>query len=299
MDANPADVNVTPAFGARLRIALCYAARMGRSCAVDNPRRFTEFVQRRKLYDRDPAMPRLLDKLYAKRLVAGRLGSEWVAPLAWEGTALPARPPVSGRAMLKSRHGCNQYRALYPSMPQGRWDGTRRDAHRWLRSRYGAWLDEWGYRDVPRGLMIEGWLGDGETLPVDYKIYVFGGAATHVQVHTGRGGWRHRWHLHDRDWKRVDGGEPLLRPRSLDAMIEAAETLSGAMPFVRVDFYELHGCPVFGEFCFYPGSGLDRFHDDATDLALGELWALALSTKNPVAPIRDPNAHSISELSSG
>ena len=295
----PADANDPPAPAARLRVALCYAARMGRLCPVGNPRRFTEFVQHRKLYHRDPAMPRLLDKLYAKRLVAGRLGSDWVAPLAWEGPALPARSPVSGRAMLKSRHGCNQYRALNPSLALGRWEALRRQAHRWLRSPYGVWLDEWAYRDVPRGLLIEGWLGDGDTLPVDYKIYVFGGAATHVQVHTGRGGGRHRWHLHDRDWKRLDGGAALPRPRSLDAMIEAAEMLSGAMSFVRVDFYELHGRPVFGEFCFYPGSGLDPFFDDATDLALGGLWALALSTQNPVARLDERTVHSPSEVSSG
>ncbi|QQN74181.1 hypothetical protein [Croceicoccus sp. YJ47] len=92
----PADANDPPAPGARMRVALCYAARMGRLCPVKNPRRFTEFVQHRKLYDRDPAMPRLLDKLYAKRLVAGRLGSDWVAPLAWEGPALPRGRPCRG-----------------------------------------------------------------------------------------------------------------------------------------------------------------------------------------------------------
>ena len=75
--------------------------------------------------------------------------------------------------------------------------------------------------------------------------------------------------------------------------------LSGAMSFVRVDFYELHGRPVFGEFCFYPGSGLDPFFDDATDLALGGLWALALSTQNPVARLDERTVHSPSEVSSG
>lgn len=64
-------------------------------------------------------------------------------------------------------------------------------------------------------------------------------------------------------------------PRTLPAMLSAAEALADGMDFVRVDFYEIAGKPLFGEFCLYPGSGLDPFAADWIDLELGELWRRA------------------------
>ena len=58
-------------------------------------------------------------------------------------------------------------------------------------------------------------------------------------------------------------------------MLEAAETLAAGMDFVRVDFYEIGGKPLFGEFCLYPGSGLDPFAADWIDAEMGALWLAA------------------------
>ena len=59
--------------------------------------------------------------------------------------------------------------------------------------------------------------------------------------------------------------------------LKAAETLASGMDFVRVDFYEVGGIPYFGEFCLYPGSGLDPFAADWIDFEMGSLW---LNAKN-------------------
>lgn len=264
---------------ARQRVALLYALRHGHRLNWDRPTRFTELVQLRKLFDHSPAQPLMMDKLAAKRLVSARLGEEWVVPTLWHGTALPFLIPFPVPAIIKARHGCNQYQ-LIPSMPDcDRWQQLRRIARRWQRRPYGRWLDEWAYRDVPRGILAEPLLGGTLPLPVDYKIYVFGGRATHVQVHLGRGG-AHRWILHDRSWRQlVEAGEEPPRPPSLEAMLQAAESLSAGTSFLRVDFYDIGGRPYFGEFCLYPGSGLDRFAADWIDLELGALWLSAMADR--------------------
>lgn len=51
--------------------------------------------------------------------------------------------------------------------------------------------------------------------------------------------------------------KPLPVPASLPRMVSLARQLSQGMPFVRVDFYEQGGRPVFGEMTFTPG--LDYF----------------------------------------
>ena len=119
-----------------------------------------------------------------------------------------------------------------------------------------------------------------DPLPVDYKIYVFGGQATHVQVHLDRGG-RHRWVLHDRNWQQlVACDDRPAAPASLAAMIEAAETLARDTAFLPVDFYEVDGRPRFGEFCLYPGSGFDPFAADWINLELGRLWLQAVEARS-------------------
>jgi hypothetical protein len=55
-------------------------------------------------------------------------------------------------------------------------------------------------------------------------------------------------------------------------MLAAAETLGAGFDFVRNDFYEIDGKPMFGEMTFYPGSGLDKFNPVSLDKMLGQQW---------------------------
>ena len=158
------------------------------------------------------------------------------------------------------------------------WQAIRQRAARWMRSRYGFWLDEEAYAEIPRGLIVEPFMGTPPTLPLDYKFYVFGGRVQYVQVHLGRGA-QHRWILLDRAWHRLSAptadADP-APPASLDRMIVAAERLAEDRDFVRVDLYEIDGQPLFGEMTFYPGSGLDRFDPVSLDVDLGAHWLRAL-----------------------
>lgn len=242
------------------------------------PGRYTEFVQHRKLYDHDPRYPPLIDKVAVKAAVAAILGPEWVTPTLWAGVSLPPRPPWPAPFVVKSRHGCNQ--RVFVRTGEADWPAIRRRAMRWMRSTYGNWLFEWGYQDVPRGLLIEPFLGDGGRLPIDYKIYVFHGRAAFIQIHLDRE-HDHRWIVFDREWRlvsrRTDDAVP-LPPTSLDRMLTAAETLGRGFDHVRIDFYEIDGTPRFGEMTFYPGSGLDPFDPETLDLRLGACWAAGPAT---------------------
>ena len=143
------------------RVRLTYIWGHGRLPDVILAPRFTEMVQRRKLYDRDPRQIARMDKIAAKRLAARLLGSEWVTPTLWQADALPATPPFALPAMVKARHGCNQYVALRGACSPSQWAALRRRTQRWMAGSYGKWLDEWAYRQVPRALIAEPLLGDG------------------------------------------------------------------------------------------------------------------------------------------
>ena len=263
----------------RLRIRLTYLWRHGRLPDLAHPTRFTELVQRRKLLDHDPRMGQLVNKVTAKAAASRMLGDDWIIPTIWTGDRLPREPEWAFPFILKASHGCNQ-NAVCHDMADYRRVFER--ASRWTRKPYGLWLDEWAYRDVPRGFIVEPYLGDRTTRPIDYKIYVFGGKATFVQVHLDRSG-NHRWILFDRHWDQISMHReaPAPPPANLDRMLANAERIAGPFDFARVDFYEIDAKPKFGEVTFYPGSGLDRFDPPELDLMIGGHWLRAIGRGAP------------------
>ena len=276
------DTSATGSALARLRVQLTYLFRHGRVARLATPHLFTELIQHRKLYERDPRFPRLADKVVVKDEVAAILGPEWIIPTLWHGRELQARPHWPLPLVVKSRHGCNQ-RAFVRS-PQQDWEQLRRRTRRWVTRRYGYWLDEWLYAGITPGLLIEPFVGASGVLPIDYKLFVFGGRVAFIQVHLERE-TAHRWIVLDRDWRRrtVSTDAPPC-PRSMPEMIRAAETLGGDFDFVRVDFYDIAGQPKFGEMTFYPGSGLYPLDPAELDAEMGGLWQAATERRRRNAP---------------
>ena len=261
-----------PAFKQWLRVHLTYLCRHGHTLSLNSPRRLTELIQKRKLFDRNPQFPRLMDKVGAKHFVRDRLGAEWITPTLWSGAVLPEIPPWRKPFIVKSRHGCNQQHFVRSGKED--WQAIRRASASWMRKSYGYWLDEWGYCDIPRGLLVEPFVGDDGELPIDYKLFVFHGKVEFVQVHLDRE-FNHRWIVFDRYWHRVSSPSKEADPTppvSIDEMISGAELLGRFFDFVRIDLYEVGGRPRFGEMTFYPGSGLQRVTPPALDFAMGAYW---------------------------
>lgn len=265
----------TPAGSSALRIQLTYWWRHRRFARLNGPLLFTEWVQHRKLHDRDPRLPQLADKVHAKDFVASQLGQEWVTPTLWRGERLPDKPAWDYPFVVKSRHGCGDVVIVREAHD---YSDAVRQSRRWMRRSYGGWLDEWLYGEIDRGLLVEPFVGEGPMLPLDYKVFVFGGSAQFVQVHLGRGE-NHRWIVFDKAWQRVspksrDRDPPA--PRSLGQMLDAAERLAIGFCFVRADFYEVCGRARFGEMTFYPGSGLERI-EPLLNHRMGMMWSSASS----------------------
>jgi hypothetical protein len=216
---------------------------------------------------------RLTDKAYSKAIAAQRLGVDHVVPTLWQGVSLPRRPLWPFPFIVKANHGCGSFCVVRDLAD---YEQARRRAPRWLSRSYGGWLDEWHYNAARRLLLVEPFLGgEGAALPLDYKVYVFGGRAEIVQLHVDRAG-PHRWTQFDRNWNALSRSPlAVARPALLGELLAAAEALASDHDFLRVDFYIVGGRLYFGEFCLYPGSGLDRFDAPGLDLALGRLWSKA------------------------
>ncbi len=262
------------AFLKKMRIRLIYLWRHHRLPNLMHPTLFTELVQIRKLNAPDYFISNLIDKISVKNFVAAKIGSEWIIPTRWHGNRLPDTPVEPYPFIVKSSHGCNQYAVVRSQ--EDDWQAITRQSKRWLRKPYGQWLDEGYYADITRGLLIEPFMSKNGALPIDYKLYVFAGKVAFVQVHLDRA-THHRWAIFDLEWLCMtkEEGDGIAPPVSLQEMINAAEILATGLDFVRIDFYEIGGKPMFGEMTFYPGSGLDPFNPPIIDAIMGAHWKQA------------------------
>jgi hypothetical protein len=267
---------LTVAASARARVTMIFLWRHGRLPKVTRPELFNEWVQWRKLYDRDPTLAALTDKLHAKSLAAERIAPALVIPTLWFGKRLPDAAPWPLPFIVKANHGCRQFVVVRCADD---WANAKREARGWLTRTYGKWLDEWHYRSARRAILVEPFVGPEHGLPVDYKVFVFGGVAEFIQVHLGRGA-DHRWMYFDRRWGKLSGSgaDQVERPMWLAEMLDAAERMAAGRDHLRVDFYEVGDGFRFGETCLFPGSGLDPFEPASLDQVLGRCWTRSRST---------------------
>lgn len=261
-----------PSHWAWLRVSIIYWWRHGYLPDLKRPTRFNEWVQWRKLNDRDLGLAMLTDKMKTKAFASNILGERLVVPTLWRGERLPERPDWPMPFIVKANHGCRQF-VVVRTMAD--WHVARKRSPKWLRKVYGSWLDEWHYRAAERTLLVEPFIGTGDGLPIDYKVFVFAGVAEVIQVHVGRES-DHRWVQFSRTWERLSlSNETIDQPVGLGEMLRCAEAMAMGRDHLRVDFYEVEGRLWFGEACLFPGSGLDPFNPVALDDRLGAMWSEA------------------------
>jgi len=272
--------------GPRLYERLEFRRHVGYWPKLKDLRTFNERICRRKFADL-PVAPLLADKLAVRKFVADRIGEEFFTRLYYCGT-LPEEADFQSlppRFVMKGSHGTGpELRALIWKRSALSHEDFVAIWRQILTRRCGPEVNEWWYSRIPPNLLVdEMLLDDSGRIPADYKIYVFGGVATYVQVIDERHA-APRSGFFDREWRAQPfrrASSPALssvpRPVCLAEMLRVAEKLAAGLDFVRVDLYAFGGRIVFGEMTLAPGAGWIPFLPRSYDLALGEKWRLCVS----------------------
>jgi len=266
-----------------VRVLRKYHDKVGRYPNLLRPTRFTEKVQIAKLRWRSPRMVELADKVTVKRIVADRLGADWVTPTLYAGAMLPPRAernwPTPYVIKANNWSGANYF---VTGAGEPDWNEIEQRAEHWRTRTFGRSMGEWVYSAIPHQVLVEPYIGDAEP-PVDYKLHVFDGRVELISVN-----WDFFSEIKRANWNRLPfvmsiEGPPYhgpgipRQPGSYAEMIRAAELLSAGFPFARIDFYEIAGHPRFGEVTFYPSSGFLRLPDEY-DFKYGAMWPNVLPT---------------------
>jgi TupA-like ATPgrasp len=261
-----------------------YNNNLQRPLNLFRPRRFTEKMQWRKLFDLDPVHVVFCDKVATREYVAQRVGSEAIVPILWLGSdpgELPfetLRPPY----IIKCSHGSGWNIVVRDSDTIDR-AAIRTQLANWLATDFGMQLIEPGYSAVPRRLLVEPLLTHRGGFPMEYKFFTFNGVARLVMLRANYGdqaGERTQAY-YDMQWRQLPlrttdmpWTDPVPCPLEFDTMRIMAERLAADRDHLRVDFLVGDGRVCVGELTSYHRSGLFCFEPDSQDFVLGEWWQL-------------------------
>jgi hypothetical protein len=258
---------------------------------IDNPKRYTEKIQRRKLYDRNPLLTILQDKYRVREYVAERIGEKYLIPCYHATNDINSinfekLPP---RFVLKANHGCgwNLFVEDKSSLNEKK---VRKILQQWLNSNYYYKTREWAYKNILPIIMVEKFLKDtqGFPFPADYKISSFNGKPFSFFMFLGRNTPYYQIGRYSIEGMRLTpypynpilGGKkvPLLKitppitQTVLEEMLDISEKLSRGIDHLRVDLYLSGEKIYFGEMTIYHTSGFIRFDRDEYDLSIGANW---------------------------
>lgn len=257
---------------------------MGFEPNLENPKRFTEKLEWLKVYDSTFLKTYCADKITAREYVEDKLGKDISIPLLGvydkfddiDFSKLPRD------YIMKTNHGSHTniiVRNGNLNKPL-----ARQKFNEWLSKDWSWWGYEMFYKPIPRKIIIEQFMSDGNVALTDYKFLCFNGTPIYCQAITDRGTNNMALNYYDMNWtpckeiSRLDlpanYNKIDKKPETFELMKEYATILSKDFKFVRVDFYEIDTKVYFGELTFIPAASYVKYKNPKTDFELGDLLKL-------------------------
>lgn len=254
---------------------------LGRKLNILRPQTYNEKLQWLKLYDRKPEYINMVDK-YEAKLIAGKIiGEQYIIPTLgiWDSFDEIDFASLPEQFVLKCTHDSG---SIFICKSKNEFDmkNVRKKLNKCLKNNFFGAYREWPYKYVKPRIIAEQYMEDNATHELrDYKFLTFNGKVKLMYIVSERMRiGRPRLDFFDRDFNHLpftrkghsNADIPPERPHNFELMAELAEYLSKGIPQLRVDFYETNGRVYFGEFTFFPASGMKSFEPSVWDKKLGD-----------------------------
>lgn len=274
----------------RAKIEEIYIQRIGAPLNLRSPKRFTEKIQYRKLFENNPVIARCIDKLTCKQYVIEKLGGvEYTIPLidVWHTPNDVDIKSIPDTCVVKSNCSSDGNNVLLVRN-KGELDIENIEKEikdSWFDRRYLNTNSFFrAYYDVKPCVIVEAFVSDIAKEAREYKFWCFDGEPK--LVHSVEDHFVNGENLHDHtvsffslEWEylNVSCGNYKTNPEAnkplyLSEMIEVSKRISKDFSFVRVDFLETNNRIYLTELTFAPFAGLCRFLPDTFDYDLGIMW---------------------------
>ena len=253
----------------------------------EHPQTFNEKIQWLKLYNRHPIQTICANKYKVRDFVASRVGPEILIPLlaVYKNANEIDFDKLPSKFVLKANHGSGM-NIICKDKEKLNQQNARNMLNKWLKDDYSRYGCEWVYKNIPRRIVCEQFIGEDNSDLPDYKFYCFSGKPEFCEVDLGRYS-NHTQAFYSLSWEKLpfrrgspSYQKPVPKPIALEQMIEIAKKLSTGFKFVRIDLYNIQGKIYFGEMTFYPADGVGKFVPQEYELIFGN----ALNLRDPACP---------------
>jgi len=270
----------------KLYLKLYFRLFMGEKLNLVNPVTFNQKIQWLKLHNTNPEYTKMVDKYEVRGIIKRAIGEKYLIPLlgVWnkfdeiDFTKLPDQfvlKPTndSGSVVIcKDKTTFNIYKA-------------RKKINKALNRNYFYGGREYPYKNVKPRIICEKYMVDESGTELkDYKFLCFNGEPKILFVASNRS-IDVRFDFYDMELNRLNfttgkhsfSKESITKIESFDEMVRIAKKLSGNIPHVRIDLYNINSKVFFGEFTFHHNGGVVPFYPKEWDKTLGDLIKLPVN----------------------
>lgn len=204
------------------------------------------------------------DKVGMREIVREKIGEEYLPKLygVWEKASDIDWDALPDRFAIKTNNNCGTNMIVRDKSALNR-KQAEKQLQKWLKFPYGELSGQPQYSRIPPRILAEEYLEQtpgSQELPLDYKFFCFNGVPKFILYYEGRtlNGHVTPNFAYDIKWNKLNdivnrpADHEIDAPKSLKLMVQLAAKLSRGFEFVRVDFYEIGGKPIVGEFTFTP-----------------------------------------------
>lgn len=272
---------IAPIFPDKLYLKMLFRLRMGYKLNLDNPQTFSEKLQWLKLYNRKPEYTQMVDKVEAKKYVAGIIGEEYIIPTlgVWNSVDEIDFAKLPNQFVLKCTHDSGGI-VICSDKTKLNIRAAKAKLRKGLKKNYYYQNREWPYKNITPRIIGEEYMVDESGYELkDYKFFCFDGEPKALFIATDRGKANEetKFDFFDMDFNHLpftnghpNSPRPVMKPKSFEEMKLLAAKLSEGMPHARIDFYDINGKVYFGEITFFHWSGTMPFDPIEWDYKFGE-----------------------------
>lgn len=264
---------------------------LGYMPSIGLPDTYNEKILWRKIFDRNPLIGTLSDKLQAKQYVLKTCPDIKAAEVLWSGSRAEDIPEevLQDNVVVKTNHGSGFN--IFVQKQEFDRPGLNRKVNRWLRHHpYGRKSGEWGYGPVQPRVYVERMLcTETQAEPVQLNFSTFAGRPVMALVIVGAVHGPRRAGIFAADGQRLAGTpHHFLRqdqqlpqdyelPQSFQRVAACAARLGEKLDYARIDFLALEDQLYASEITFYTLGGYATYTDSETERLLSRAWDLRQS----------------------
>lgn len=280
---------LSPLMSNKLYLKLLFPLKTGYRLDIKDPRTYNQKLQWLNLNYMNPLLCKLADKHEVKNYVKEMVGGEYVVKSygVWNSFDEIDFDKLPSQFVLKTTHDSG---GIVICKDKSKLDlkKARDKINRHLKKNLFYLYREWVYKNIEPRVIAEEFLVDESKVELkDYKFFCFNGEPKAMFIATGRQEGNTMFDFYDINFNHLDivqghpqSGKVVEKPKNYALMVALATKLSKGLPHVRVDFYNIDGKVLFGEYTFFHYGGMMPFHPQKWDYEFGSWIDLSTCATN-------------------